>query len=1405
MFQDYYLGLDIGTNSCGYAVTDTNYNILRIKGKKAWGIRLFDEANTAESRRIKRTNRRRLQRKKLRILWLQQLFADEINKVDPNFFSRLKYSSLWAEDKLVMNNLLISKDSLFCDKDKDSTFSDKDFYKEYKTIYHLRKKLTQKPAKDIRYLYLALHNIIKRRGHFLYEGSFGENIDLQKLINDNVQNIKNIDENTQFELKQVEQKDVDEIINTLKNNLGIRDTKQKFYTIFNTNDKLSKKLVDCFVDGKLNIKDIFDIETDENLKIAFGDENFEDTTMPLLESVLSDDQLEIINNLREIYSTIQLKKFLGNNNYLCESMVDIYETHQKQLEVFKNFIKKYYPAHYNEIFRDATGHNGTNYSLYINTDLVDGKKQVIGLNNKDRSQESFYKFVKVILSKEPEVTTDINDYTAKKEQILKWIETNTFLPKPRSKTNAIFPNKIYEKELCQILKINATKFSFLNNKDDSGLTVSDKIISILKFRIPYFVGPIGKNNNDENKFGWVEKESDLPLTPWNLSKIINFDKAEDAFILKMTNQCSYLHDQDVLPNNSILYSKFRVLNELNKLKINGNNISVELKQNIFNDLFKNKKKITVKQIKEYLVGQGYYSLEEMHDIVISGIDKEFANNFSPYVTLKDILGEAFIEKNISIVENIIKYHTIISDKNRLERRLKNEYADVLSNDQIKKLKSLNFSGWGRLSKQFLQDFLFVNKETGEVTNIINEMWSTNNNLQELLFDTSYTLNEKLEDYNKNKLTTITYDNVKELYCSPSVKRGVWQTIKIINEILALTGKMPEKVFVEVTREDQTKGDAGRKLSRKTSLLDIYNSKDFHNNVYCTTKELDDLINQLNKMEDNSLRSEKLYLYFLQLGKCAYSGEPINIEELYNEHSYDVDHIIPQSIIKDDSIDNKVLVKRIYNDNKGDHFPIASAYPEWVSKQKSFWQMLKSLNLMSESKLSRLVRTSTLTEEEVGSFVARQLVETNQSAKAVIDLLKTIVDNPRKIVYSKAKFVSEFRKKFDIPKCREINDLHHAKDAYLNIVVGNILFSRFTDDPRNFYRKKNKNNGLTKNIVKLFEKEVYNPYDNQIIWSGEDDIQKIKKICTKNDCLVSTMSFSKENGQFYDETIYKSQHHDAKSLSKISLKGSTSPLHDYTKYGGYDNMTIAYFMVLESEDKKGNKIKTIETVPTVIAKKYKNDIDKNNKILQYVIQTNNLKNAKIILPKLNIKSTLIINGGEYLIAGKTNNYYSLHNANQWFVSDDDTKYIKAIVKYMDMKKNKKTNYLAEENDKVVLSKASKDGNTEITLTKAQNEGLYSAIIQQLEKSFYQDYQLQTTLLPKLKDKINEFYSLDVLSQSEQLYNIIKRVAPGNFNANLALIGESPNAAKILLNKDITNKNIKLIIRSATGLQQKIISL
>ena len=109
----------------------------------------------------------------------------------------------------------------------------------------------------------------------------------------------------------------------------------------------------------------------------------------------------------------------------------------------------------------------------------------------------------------------------------------------------------------------------------------------------------------------------------------------------------------------------------------------------------------------------------------------------------------------------------------------------------------------------------------------------------------------------------------------------------------------------------------------------------------------------------------------------------------------------------------------------------------------FWSMLHDKKMIGDKKYDRLKRNTELTEDELASFVQRQLTETQQSTKALAQLLKERYPESE-IVYSKAGNISEFRQKFEMLKCREVNDLHHAKDAYLNIVVGNVYKTEFTD-------------------------------------------------------------------------------------------------------------------------------------------------------------------------------------------------------------------------------------------------------------------------------------------------------------------------------------------------------------------------
>jgi CRISPR-associated endonuclease Csn1 len=159
---NYFLGLDIGTNSVGWAATDENYDLLKYKNHSMWGVHLFDEGTDSKERRAHRTARRRLQRRKQRIALLQDLFKEEISKVDPRFYIRLKESALLREDKTDKNNT----NTLF----NDLGFTDKEFYKKYPTIHHLISAQIdgeEQSLGDIRLVYLSCAWLLKNRGHFL--------------------------------------------------------------------------------------------------------------------------------------------------------------------------------------------------------------------------------------------------------------------------------------------------------------------------------------------------------------------------------------------------------------------------------------------------------------------------------------------------------------------------------------------------------------------------------------------------------------------------------------------------------------------------------------------------------------------------------------------------------------------------------------------------------------------------------------------------------------------------------------------------------------------------------------------------------------------------------------------------------------------------------------------------------------------------------------------------------------------------------------------------------------------------------------------------------------------------------------------------------------------------------------
>ena len=585
MGKGYYVGLDMGTGSVGWAVTDESYQILRRHGKAMWGVRLFESAKTAEERRMFRTGRRRLDRRGWRIEILQEIFAEEISRVDPGFFLRMKESKYYPEDKRdIQGNCPELPYTLFVDK----TFTDKDFHKKYPTIYHLRKMLMEtEDTPDMRLVYLALHHMMKHRGHFLLSGDISQVTEFKNTFNQFIENIRN--EEMDFEIE-LDESAVQMIEETLKDkNLTRSAKKSKLVKGLNAKNVRDKAFLTLLSGGTVKLSDLFGMEElneGERPKISFADNGYEEYAA-VVEMELG-ELYYIVESAKAVYDWAILSDILGGSTSVSDAKVRAYEKHKADLKYLKAVVKEYFPKEvYNAVFVESSD-KLNNYPAYIGMTKKNGKK--VSLEGKRCSREEFMDFLK------KNIVVKLPDEEAKM-YLQSELEKDSFLPKQVNKDNGVIPYQVHKYELKKILDNLGDKIPFLKEN-------AEKIEKLFSFRIPYYVGPLRTGNGENSKFAWAERKSTEKIYPWNFENVIDVEQSAENFIRRMTNKCTYLIGEDVLPKDSLLYSKFMVLNELNNLRLDGQKISVELKQKIYRDVFCRSRKVTQKKLKSYLIREG---------------------------------------------------------------------------------------------------------------------------------------------------------------------------------------------------------------------------------------------------------------------------------------------------------------------------------------------------------------------------------------------------------------------------------------------------------------------------------------------------------------------------------------------------------------------------------------------------------------------------------------------------------------------------------------------------------------------------------------------------------------------------------------------------------------------------------
>jgi CRISPR-associated endonuclease Csn1 len=194
----------------------------------------------------------------------------------------------------------------------------------------------------------------------------------------------------------------------------------------------------------------------------------------------------------------------------------------------------------------------------------------------------------------------------------------------------------------------------------------------------------------------------------------------------------------------------------------------------------------------------------------------------------------------------------------------------------------------------------------------------------------------IEDYACKSLLLPPFGSDAEYIKNPVVLRSLNETRKVINAIIRRYGS-PANINVEVASDLARTYEERSHISRQQAK----------NETQSKTDKI--IISELLGVAPEDVNGDMLDRYRLgeqQNWRCLYSDNEIDkVRALKkNDHTYEVDHIVPYSLILDNTLENKALVLWDENRKKGQQTPLMYLSGDRSAKFKS------AINLMFKDKV-----------------------------------------------------------------------------------------------------------------------------------------------------------------------------------------------------------------------------------------------------------------------------------------------------------------------------------------------------------------------------------------------------------------------------------------------------------------------
>ena len=302
------------------------------------------------------------------------------------------------------------------------------------------------------------------------------------------------------------------------------------------------------------------------------------------------------------------------------------------------------------------------------------------------------------------------------------------------------------------------------------------------------------------------------------------------------------------------------------------------------------------------------------------------------------------------------------------------------------------------------------------------------------------LDEKQESQRERLLSAKVLMQDEDVKDNPVVLRSINETRKVLNCLIRLYGS-PAEIHVEVA-DDVARSYLERKRIQKMQ-------RDHEKTRDAIKKKIAEILHCA-ESEVKGIQIERYKLYMEQEGKCLYSGRELDLEMVLDtqSHAYEVDHIIPYSLILDNTLANKALVCGNENQAKGQQTPLMYLKGE---KKEAFIERVKAEKKRASHPISNkkydYLMLATLYGKEAKEILtgwkSRNINDTRYITKYVVGLIKNhlqFAGEKARVFGIRGHITSRFRKEWlgkntwgSAEKCRT-NYLNHAADA---IVLANL--------------------------------------------------------------------------------------------------------------------------------------------------------------------------------------------------------------------------------------------------------------------------------------------------------------------------------------------------------------------------------